>query len=116
MWPESLDALAAAPKHHTLLMEDENVRVLRTRVPAGETVPLHAHRWPCILIILGWSDCVRRGEDGKVTYDSRSTGNGPENYATSWYPALPPHTLENVGTTEINTINIEFKGGSRGCQ
>ena len=57
-WPESLDALVAAPKYHKLLMEDDRVRVIHTRVPPGEMVPLHTHRWPSVLVILGWSECV----------------------------------------------------------
>ena len=54
-WPESLDALAAAPGFHTLLHEDDDVRVLEAA------------------------------------------------------PALPPHSLENVGSAEIRTLNIELK-------
>lgn len=35
-WPEHLDALQASAEHHTLLFENEHVRVLQTRIPAGE--------------------------------------------------------------------------------
>ncbi len=31
-WPEALDALVAAPEHHTLLFENATVRVLDTRI------------------------------------------------------------------------------------
>jgi len=34
-WPEELDALCAAPEYHTLMMENDQVRVLDTRVPRG---------------------------------------------------------------------------------
>jgi hypothetical protein len=34
---EELDALRAAPGYHTLLFENESVRVLHTHVPAGES-------------------------------------------------------------------------------
>jgi hypothetical protein len=108
-WPESLDALVAAPKFHKLLMEDDRVRVIHTRVPPGETVPLHTHRWPSVLVILEWSECVRRDEHGVVLYDARKSGPPPALDSASWYPPLPPHTLENVGTAEISTINVEMK-------
>jgi hypothetical protein len=39
---EALDALNAAPQYHLLLFENEQVRVLDTRVPAGHIVPLHS--------------------------------------------------------------------------
>ncbi|MFL5734297.1 MAG: hypothetical protein ACJ78Q_14010 [Chloroflexia bacterium] len=42
MWSVELDALVAAPNHHLLLMDNERVRVVGTRIAAGT-----AHR--CIL-------------------------------------------------------------------
>jgi hypothetical protein len=49
-WPDELDALVAAPAHHTLLLENE-------RVPAP----------------------------------------------------LPPHSIENVGETDLRVIMVELK-------
>ena len=92
-WPEELDALRAAPKHHVLLFENEAVRVLDTRIAAGETVPLHTHRWPSALYILSWSDFVRRDGEGKVVVDSRAGGRLPEGCAL-WSGPLTAHTLE----------------------
>jgi hypothetical protein len=43
-WPDTLDAVAAAPAHHVVLLENEHVRVLEARIEAGDTVPLHTHR------------------------------------------------------------------------
>jgi len=51
-WPESLDALVAAPDHHAILFENEEVRAIRTRVQPAHLVPLHTLRWPCVLFIL----------------------------------------------------------------
>lgn len=76
-WPDELDALIAAPQPHILLLENEAVRVLDTRVPPGETVPLHTHRWPSVLYILSWSDFVRRDGGGAVVVDSRIAGKAP---------------------------------------
>jgi hypothetical protein len=42
-WPEELDALIAAPRQHALLLENDHVRVVDTRIAAGETVPLNTH-------------------------------------------------------------------------
>ena len=44
-WPDSLDALTAAPESHRLLFENDAVRVLETRIAPGETTLLHTHRW-----------------------------------------------------------------------
>ena len=110
--PEELDALIAASKHHILLFENEAVRVLDTRVGPGETVPLHAHRWPCALYIMSWSDFVRRDAEGKVVADSREGGKIPEGSAV-WSGPLVPHTLENVGALELRAISVEVKENKR---
>jgi hypothetical protein len=106
-WPESLDALIAAPQHHALLLETEPVRVLETRTPPGDRVPLHTHRWPSVLYVVSWSDFLRCDEDGKLVVDSRVASNSPP--TVIWSPPLPPHSLENVGSTEIRVISVELK-------
>jgi hypothetical protein len=107
-WPEELDALTAAPHHHTLLFENEFVRVLDTRVPPGQTVPLHTHQWPSALYILSWSDFIRRNADGLIIIDSRAIPRDPEQSAI-WSASLPPHTLENIGNSELRAISVELK-------
>jgi quercetin dioxygenase-like cupin family protein len=108
VWPDTLDALHAAPRHHTLLFENELVRILDTHVPAGQTVPLHTHRWPAASYILNWSHFVRRDGEGAVLVDSR-TGGGPAEGSAVWSAPLPPHTLENVGESELRVISVELK-------
>jgi mannose-6-phosphate isomerase-like protein (cupin superfamily) len=109
-WPESLDALSAAPQHHALLLETEHVRVLETRIPPGERVPVHTHRWPSVLYVLSWSDFLRCDENGEVVVDSRVAGHSPP--MVMWSPPLPPHSLENVGSTEIRVISVELKSAN----
>jgi len=76
-WPDSLDALVAAPDHHTLLLENERVRVVRTRILRGQIVPVHTHRWPGVLIITAWSDLIRRDPEGNVLLDTRQLDGKP---------------------------------------
>ena len=114
-WCDSLDALIAAPKHHTLLFENERVRALETRVLPGEVVPVHTHRWPSVMYFLSWSDFVRRGANGEVLVDSRPVGAvGADRSPPSvvWSAALAPHSLENVGSSEIRVIGVELKQGA----
>lgn len=107
-WPDELDALRAAPNHHFLLLENERVRILDTRVPSGQTVPLHTHRWPSALYILSWSDFVRCDEAGQVMADSRASAKPPLGTAL-WSGPLGPHTLENIGSAELRVISVELK-------
>jgi len=110
-WPDDLDALNAASEYHALLFENEFVRVLDTRIPPGQTVPLHTHRWPSTLYILSWSDFIRKDGEGTTLVDSRTLGKIlPE--SAVWSGPLPPHTLENVGDVEFRAISVELKGAT----
>lgn len=108
-WPEDMDALAAAPEHHTLLFENQKVRVLETYIKPGETTGLHTHQWPSTLYILSWSDFVRSDQEGTVLLDSRTLAFTPHIGAAVWSEPLAPHTLKNVGTTDMHIISVEIK-------
>ncbi len=101
--------MVAAPGFHTVLFEDDRVRVLDGRVPAGATVPVHTHRWGGVLYILATSDFVRRDMDGNVLVDTRQSGSAPVPGTAVWGSPLTPHTFENVGPTEFRTLTVEMK-------
>jgi hypothetical protein len=108
-WPDELDALVAAPAHHTLLLENERVRVLETRIPAGETTAVHTHRWPNVEYVVSSSDFVRRDGEEAVLLDTRLVDRPREPRATLWSEPLPPHSIENVGETDLRVIMVELK-------
>ena len=110
LWPDSLDALLAAPDNHTVLFENELVRVVHTRILPGQTVPVHTHRWPCVLFIMTWSDLVRLDPEGNILLDTRKAAEEPRLNRPSWQEPLPPHSVKNVGLGEINTVQVEIKG------
>jgi mannose-6-phosphate isomerase-like protein (cupin superfamily) len=112
-YPDSLDALAAAPGFHRLLLENDDVRVLETRIGPGETVPVHTHRWPSILYVLETAHFVRRDDRGSVLGDTRAAGTLPEQGVVVWIAAMPPHTVENTGDSVIRLLNVELKRGRR---
>jgi hypothetical protein len=106
-WPPELDAVIAAPKHHRLILENERLRLLDTRIPVGETVPVHTHRWPGVYHTVQFSHFVRRDPEGNVLFDSRTltAPMGPAAFLEN----LPPHSVENVGDVEIHLISVEMK-------
>ena len=108
-WPDSLDAVIAAPRHHKLMFENERVRILEVRIPPGETVPVHTHRWPSAIYVAKQSDFIRRDGEGNLLFDSRAVGPPPKEPLVQWVPPLPPHSVENLGTTEILLISAELK-------
>lgn len=108
-WPDSLDALTAAPNHHFLLFENERVRVLQVRIGPGETVPVHTHRWPSVMQLESWSDFIRRDGEGKLLFDSRTAPPPPKIPCVVWTEPLPPHSVENIGGVEVRILSIELK-------
>jgi hypothetical protein len=107
-WPDSLDALVAAPKHHKLVLDNDRVRVLDTRIPAGDLVPVHTHRWPAVYYTISGGDFVRCDGDGNVLLDTRIRPHAAGQPAR-FIESLPPHSIENVGTSEIHLISVEMK-------
>lgn len=110
LWPDTLDALSAAPEHHRLVYENERVRVLKVRIGPGEIVPLHTHRWPGVLYLQRWSEHLRWDNAGKLIFDSRQAGSPPKIPSVVWCEPLPPHSVENVGVAELLILIIELKG------
>jgi hypothetical protein len=106
-WPDSLEAMTAAPDHHEILLENDRIRVLDTRLGPGERRPVHTHRWPSVLYVLSWSDIIRCDVDGNVLLDTRTVRSKPNDGATLWSASLGPHSARNVGTEELRVIAVE---------
>jgi len=108
-WPDSLDAMIAAPQYHRLVFENERVRVLDTVIPPGETVPVHTHRWPAIYYVIVPGDFVRRDPEGNLLFDSRTSPEPRTKFSATWLECLMPHSVENVSPHEIHVVNVELK-------
>jgi mannose-6-phosphate isomerase-like protein (cupin superfamily) len=104
-----LDAMSAAADHHSVLMENDQVRVLDTRLRPGEQTPVHAHEWAAALYVLSWSDFIRRDASGTILVDSRTMGSPPKPGESLWLAPLPPHQVENVGDADLHIIAVELK-------
>jgi hypothetical protein len=49
-WDPALDAVAAAPKHHRVLFENDSLRVLEVTLEHEDEEPVHHHRWPSVFV------------------------------------------------------------------
>ena len=108
----AFDAMDKAPDHHALLLENNAVRVLDTRVRPGERTPVHAHEWPAALYVLSWSDFIRCDPEGNVLLDSRTLPTRPAAGTALWGAPIGPHYVENVGNGDLHILAIEVKGGA----
>jgi quercetin dioxygenase-like cupin family protein len=107
--PEDLDAMCAAPDHHTLLLENDKVRVLDSLLQPGESTPIHTHRWPSAQYVIGLSDFIRTDGDGNVMLDTRYGGGLPAAGTAFWSQPFEPHSVTNVGNSDIRVISVELK-------
>lgn len=107
---DRFDGPLAAPAHHRLVYEDERVRIVEFRVPPGDFVPVHTHRYATLNYVVAHSDFVSYDADGRPKFDSRT---GPsairegEVFRLAPYPPL--HAVENVGDSELHGLSVEFK-------
>lgn len=103
-WTPQNEALVAAPQHHTLLFENDEVRVLVVTIAPGAKEPLHAHRYPSVIYDEQPSHLAEYLADGtKVDRGTRTQGSA------RFLPVGPPHALENLGSTPLRVVRVELK-------
>jgi len=95
------DALAEDPKHVTLVLETDRVRVLRTRVAPGDSTPMHGHG-ERVTVILSGGRMKTTGEDGT----SRETDMAKGDVGIA---SPTRHTAANVAKTLHDAITVELK-------
>ena len=61
------------------------------------------------LYILSWSDFVRYDGEGHIVLESKDIPVPPAPGTAIWAPPLGPHSLRNVGSTNIHVILTEIK-------
>jgi hypothetical protein len=79
-----------------------------THASRGATPCLDTHCWPGTLYLLSWSDFIRRDAEGSILLDSRTLPR-PAHGSAFWSAAMPPHTLENIGASDLHLISVELK-------
>ena len=106
---DDLDGPLADPDHHEVLFENDQVRVLRTTIRAGDTAPLHTHLAPTVNYVISGSHFHRRGDDGATLLDTKAEP-GFVLPQVSFSTGTPRHTLENTGEDDLIVIGVELKG------
>jgi len=116
IWDPGFDAVAAAPKHHKVLFENDKLRVLEVTLEPQDEEPLHHHRWPSVFVLDELHDKVRDiSPDGVELPPSRDVLQAIEAWdgQSSLVVHMAPQPLGRVlnkGDTIIHGIRIEIKG------
>ena len=104
-WTPASEALVAAPQHHQVLFENDEVRVLQVTVPPGVREPLHAHRYPSVLYYVSAAH-LREYSPGVPAVDRGHKDDGD----VIFLPIGPPHQMENLEQAKpLKAIRVELK-------
>jgi len=109
-YPDSLDALVAAPRFHRVLFEHERVRVLEVTVPPHQREPVHTHRWPSVI----YKEQTGKGRyydaTGRLLHESTTPyRKGPDLVRARWQAPEAPHAVENTDEVADRFIRVELK-------
>lgn len=96
------DPVKVAPKHYSVVLENEQVRVLRAVLGPGDETPIHDHP---ATVVVPLTDGVGRFTlvDGKTQEQKMVAG-------TPLWIGAEKHAVENVGKTKVEVIVVELKG------
>lgn len=109
-WPAALDAVAAAPQTHKVLLENEYVRVLEVINPPGVAEPLHTHPWPGVLYAEEPATYRIHAGSGAIVFDSaRVPPASRSRPQVAWLAPQPPHSVETYGKETSRAIRVELK-------
>ena len=111
-WPDSLDAVVAAPHSHRIIYEDEKVRILHVTVAPCQTEPIHAHKWRSV----AWATRspsftlyhYALDQDKKLVRTDSFNAQLPLNKANKWAPETP-HAIKNISQDSLVLYRGEFK-------
>ena len=114
-WDPALDAVAAAPKHHKVLFENENLRVLEVILDADDEEPVHHHRWPSVFVFDAIQGPVHvMTPDGTVlppnrdVFQALKAWNGEGCLVVNMAPQ-PAGRVHNASGKTIHGIRVEMK-------
>jgi hypothetical protein len=107
-WPNSMDAVSAAPKNHKVLYEDERVRILEVTVEPGEKENMHYHQWASVLIVDSPAKKKEYTADGNVISTERPPAETPLPLIVRMGPTKP-HAIENDDANVLHLYRVELK-------
>lgn len=114
-WDPNFDAVAAAPKHHKIIFENDRLRVLEVTLEPNDEEPLHHHRWPSIFVLDSiHGDVHDISPEGTRLPPSRDVMRAIENWdgKSSLVVNMAPQPLGrvlNAGDKTVHGIRIELK-------
>jgi quercetin dioxygenase-like cupin family protein len=95
------DPVQVDPSHYSVVIENDQVRVLRAALGPGEKTPPHEH--PATVVI------PLTGGVGRFTLADGRTQELTMVAGTPLWIGAEKHAVENIGTTRVEVIVVELK-------
>jgi hypothetical protein len=106
-WPETMDALLAAPASHRVLLENDRVRVLEVVIEPRTREPGHTHQAASVMIV-DEPARIRYYVGHAMQFESPEHSGAPA-VRVSWMEPEGPHSVENIDQRRYHAIRIELK-------
>jgi hypothetical protein len=107
-WPETMDALLAAPASHRVLLDNDRVRVLEVLIEPRTREPEHTHRAASVMIV-DEPARIRYYVGREMQFESPEHSVAPLAVRVSWMEPEGPHSVENIDERRYHAIRIELK-------
>lgn len=107
-WPRTMDALAAAPASHRVLIENSQVRVLEVVIEPGSREPEHTHEAVSVMIV-DEPARIRYYEGEALRFESPGRSGSPAGVRVLWMEPEGPHSVENIDACRYHAIRVELK-------
>ena len=121
-WPDSLDAVKAAPGSHRVLFENDELRILEVSIPPFGFEPMHIHRFPSVMFGSGYDssqfdiiyyrydyDPLRHIYFAKDSNRQHSGGQTTDAKTANFMKSEGPHRIRNLSNVRIDAFRVEFK-------
>jgi hypothetical protein len=119
-WPGKLDAVAAAPKNHQIVYEDNNIRVLQVISPPGNEEPVHTHQYKSTMWFTHSAHFIYynyvKDKNGRLVKKDSTEVKGFPAEALNKGQAVDregPHSIKNMGTDTLMAYRVEYKKRSK---
>jgi plastocyanin len=107
-WPQTMDALQAAPDSHHVLVDNDQVRVLEVVIEPGAREPEHTHQAPSVMIV-DEPARIRYYVGDTLQFESPAQSPAAAGTRVSWMEPECPHSVENIDQHRYHAIRIELK-------
>ena len=94
-WPQTLDAVIAAPGSHRVLIDNKRVRVLEVVIEPGTREPEHTHHALSVMLI-DEPARIRYYAGDELRFESPQATESTPGVRVHWMKPEGPHSVENI--------------------